>query len=59
LFNGALSPIGAEAVGLTFVTGTLTRLRSHLALAARREPLTESQGPWDTHLRRALMLPRV
>ena len=46
-------------MSLTFVTGTLSRVGSHLALAARRAPLTDSQGPWDTHLRRALMLARV
>ena len=59
VFNSALSRVGAQAVSLTFVTGTLSRVGSHLALAARRAPLTDSQGPWDTHLRRALMLARV
>jgi uncharacterized membrane protein YoaK (UPF0700 family) len=58
-FNIALSRVGAQAVSFTFVTGTLSRVGSHLALAARRAPLTDSQGPWDTHLRRALMLTRV
>jgi uncharacterized membrane protein YoaK (UPF0700 family) len=41
------------------VTGTLSRLGSHLALAARRAPLAEAQGPWDTHLSRALLLGRI
>lgn len=44
---------------LTFVTGTLNRVGSHLALAARRAPLADAQGPWDTHLRRAMMLSRL
>src|SRR5271170_3383439 len=59
VFNSALSRVGAQAVSLTFITGTLSRVGSHLALAARRAPLTDSQGPWDTHLRRVLMLTRV
>jgi uncharacterized membrane protein YoaK (UPF0700 family) len=59
VFNSALSRVGAQAVSLAFVTGTLSRAGSHLALAARRAPLTDSQGPWDTHLRRAVMLARV
>jgi len=59
VFNSALSRVGAQAVSLTFVTGTLSRVGSHLALAVRRAPLTDSQGPWDTHLRRALILARV
>jgi uncharacterized membrane protein YoaK (UPF0700 family) len=59
IMNSALSRVGAQSVSLTFVTGTLSRIGSHLALAARREPLKDAQGPWDTHLRRALMLARV
>jgi len=59
VFNSALSRVGAQAVSLTFVTGTLSRVGSHLALAARRAPLMDSQGPWDTHARRALLLARL
>jgi uncharacterized membrane protein YoaK (UPF0700 family) len=59
VFNSALSRVGAQAVSLTFVTGTLSRVGSHLALAARRAPLADSQGPWDTHLRRVLVLGRI
>jgi uncharacterized membrane protein YoaK (UPF0700 family) len=59
VFNSALSRVGAQAVSLAFVTGTLSRASSHLALAAKRAPLTDSQGPWDTHLLRAVMLARV
>ena len=51
--NTALSRVGAESVSLTFVTGTLTRIAVHLALAVRRAPLPDSQGSWDTHLDRA------
>ena len=59
IMNSAFSRVGAQSVSLTFVTGTLSRVGSHLALAVRRAPLPESQGPWDTHLRRAFMLARL
>src|SRR5208282_365162 len=39
MMNPALSKVGAESVSLTFVTGTLNRIGSHLAAAAGREPL--------------------
>jgi len=59
IMNSALSHVGAQSVSLTFVTGTLSRVGSHLAFAAKRAPLKDAQGPWDTHLRRAMMLMRV
>jgi len=59
LMNTTLSRVGAQSVSLTFVTGTLSRLGVHLALAIRRAPLADSAGPWDTHLHRALLLTGV
>ncbi len=59
IMNSALSRVGAQSVSLTFVTGTLSRVGSHLALAARGAPLPDAEGPWDTHLRRAIMLTRL
>ena len=59
VMNAAFSRVGAQSVSLTFVTGTLSRVGSHLALAAKRAPLAEAQGPWDTHLSRALLLGRI
>jgi len=53
MVNPALSKIGAENVSLTFMTGTLSRIGSHLALAVKRAPVPASEGPWDTHLHRA------
>ena len=53
---GARSRVGAQSVSLTFVTGTLSRIGVHLALAVRHAPVPDSQGSWDTHLRRALLL---
>ena len=55
----AFSRVGAQSVSLTFVTGTLSRVGSSLALALRRAPLADAQGPWDTHLRRAMLLARI
>ena len=59
IMNSAFSRVGAQSVSLTFVTGTLSRVGAHLALAARRAPLPDAQGPWDSHLHRALLLARV
>jgi uncharacterized membrane protein YoaK (UPF0700 family) len=53
MMNPALSKVGGEAVSLTFVTGTLNRIGSHLAAAAERKPLQQGQGPGDSHLVRA------
>lgn len=59
VLNTALSRVGAQSVSLTFVTGTLSRIGAHFALALRRASLPDAQGPWDTHLRRALILAGV
>ena len=56
MMNTTESRVGAEAVSLTFVTGDLHRMGSHLALAVKRAPLQDAQGPWDTHFRRARLL---
>jgi len=53
MMNPALSRVGAESVSLTFVTGTLNRIGGHLAAAAGRKPLSDGQGPGDSHLARA------
>jgi len=59
MMNTTESRVGAEAVSLTFVTGDLHRMGSHLALAVKRAPLEDAQGPWDTHFRRARLLASV
>jgi uncharacterized membrane protein YoaK (UPF0700 family) len=53
MVNPALSQVGSESVSLTFVTGTLSRIGNHLALAAKRALVSGAEGPWDTHLYRA------
>jgi len=57
--NNTLSRVGSEVVGLTFVTGDLNRVGTHLALAVKRAPLEDAHGPSDTHLRRARLLASV
>lgn len=59
VMNTTLSTVGGQAVALGYVSGTLNALAQHLALACRRLPLAGAQGPWDTHLRRALLLTGV
>jgi uncharacterized membrane protein YoaK (UPF0700 family) len=59
VMNSTLSRVGAQSVSLTFVTGTLSRVGASLALALRQVPLRDAQGPWDTHLRRAMLLARI
>jgi len=59
IMNNALSRVGAQAVSVAFVTGALSRVGTSLALALRRAPLVDSEGPWDTHLRRAVLLARL
>jgi uncharacterized membrane protein YoaK (UPF0700 family) len=56
MMNTSLSRVGNLMVNLTFVTGTLSQVGRHLALAANRAPVGDGEGVWDTHLRRAIML---
>lgn len=53
---GVRSRVGGESVSLTFVTGTLSRIGTHLALALKRAPLSDSRGLWDSHTHRAVQL---
>jgi uncharacterized membrane protein YoaK (UPF0700 family) len=53
IMNSTVTRVGSESVSLTFVTGTLSRIGSHLALAGAREPVSDAAGPSDTHARRA------
>jgi uncharacterized membrane protein YoaK (UPF0700 family) len=56
MMNTALSRVGNLMVNLTFVTGTLSQIGGYLALAAKRAPVQDGEGVWDTHLRRAIIL---
>jgi uncharacterized membrane protein YoaK (UPF0700 family) len=59
MMNRALSHVGAQQVSLTFVTGTLSRIGVHLALAVKGASLPDAKGGWDSHIRRALILTGV
>jgi uncharacterized membrane protein YoaK (UPF0700 family) len=54
--NTTISRIGAQAVNIGSVTGTLTRMADHLALAVKHAPVADAQDPRDSHARRALLL---
>jgi uncharacterized membrane protein YoaK (UPF0700 family) len=56
ILNTTVCRIGPETVNLAFVTGTLSKLGSHLALALKRAPLKDAQGTRDTHVHRAFLL---
>lgn len=56
VMNSVMTHVGAQSLNVGFVTGTLSTMARHLALAVRRVPLSDAQGPWDTQLSRALLL---
>jgi len=56
VMNTTIARVGGQAVNIGFVTGTLNRLASHVALAVKHVPLPDAQGPWDTHAHRARLL---
>jgi len=49
LMNTAITRVGGQPVSLGYMSGDLNNLAQHLALAVRRVPVPQSQGPWDTH----------
>ena len=53
MMNTTHTHVGAESLSITFVTGTLHRIGTHLALALRHEPVPDARGASDTHLSRA------
>jgi uncharacterized membrane protein YoaK (UPF0700 family) len=56
VMNTTIARVGGQAVNIGFVTGTLNRMASHLALAVKHAPLPDPQGAWDTHAQRARLL---
>lgn len=51
--NSTVSRIGGQSVNIGYVSGALHKVAEHLAFAYRRLPVESSQGPSDTHFRRA------
>ena len=59
IMNSTVTRVGSESVSLTFVTGTLSKIGSHLALAWARAPVSNAASPSDTHARRVGQLTGV
>jgi uncharacterized membrane protein YoaK (UPF0700 family) len=56
LLNTSVTQIGGQPVSLGFMTGDLNNLAQHISQAILRTPVPQSQGPTDTHWRRAALL---
>ena len=54
-----ITRVGDQAVSVSYVTGSLTNMMQHLALAVKNVPLPRPQGSWDTHNWRARFLASV
>ena len=54
-----ITRVGDQAVSVSYVTGSLTNMMQHVALAMRNVPLPRPQGSWDTHRWRARLLASV
>ena len=56
VMNTTIQKVGGQSIGLGYVTGSLNNLAQNLAFAFQRRPVTNAEGPWDTHGRRAALL---
>jgi uncharacterized membrane protein YoaK (UPF0700 family) len=56
VMNTTITRVGSQPVSLGYVTGSLNNFARNLALAARGAVVTNAEGPWDTHSRRAWIL---
>ena len=54
-----ITRVGDQAVSVSYVTGSLTNMMQHVALAVRNVPLPRPQGSWDTHRWRARLLASI
>lgn len=54
-----ITRVGEQAVSVSYVTGSLTNMMQHVALAVRNVPLPRPQGSWDTHRWRAGLLASI
>jgi uncharacterized membrane protein YoaK (UPF0700 family) len=59
MMNMSITRVGGQAVSLGFMSGDLNNLAQHLAMGINRAPVTQAQGSWDTHWRRAALLARL
>ncbi len=56
ILNTSVTHVGGQAVSLGYMTGDLNNLAQHLAMGITRAPVSQAQGPRDTHWRRAALL---
>jgi len=56
LLNSSVTQVGGQPVSLGFMTGDLNNLAQHISQAILRAPVSQAQGPSDTHWRRAALL---
>lgn len=56
LLNTSVTQVGGQPVSLGFMTGDLNNLAQHISQAILRAPVSQAQGPGDTHWRRAALL---
>jgi uncharacterized membrane protein YoaK (UPF0700 family) len=56
LLNTSVTQVGGQPVSLGFMTGDLNNLAQHISRAILRAPVSQAQGPSDTHWRRAALL---
>ena len=55
----SVTRVGAQSVTVGYITGSLSNMAQHLALAAKRLPVPDAEGPWDTHFRRVALLASI
>ena len=56
LLNTSVTQVGGQPISLGFMTGDLNNLAQHISQAILRAPVSQAQGPRDTHWRRAALL---
>jgi uncharacterized membrane protein YoaK (UPF0700 family) len=59
IMNTFVTHVGGLSVSLGFVTGDLNNLGQQFALGIKRAPVRHTQGPWDTHWLRAILLATI
>lgn len=56
MLNTSVTQVGGQPVSLGFMTGDLNNLAQHISQAILRAPVSQAQGPRDTHWRRVALL---
>jgi uncharacterized membrane protein YoaK (UPF0700 family) len=59
IMSTTITRVGEQAVSVNYVTGSLSNMMQHLALAVKGVPIPRPQGSWDTHAWRVSLLATV